>query len=145
MRAQVHYQDVIVYATAQHDWKQCAAFQDAVTADLRDVGLGANITRIGTTGLRISHAADDIDHIMDLATGLPVGVANNTKANYTLFCLPAADGPVDPAPAGARALAALMRTRASRRFWSVMGREHMDVDMQSDGRGHAWDMNVHGT
>lgn len=125
-RAQVHYEDVVVYATAQREWKQCAAFQDAVVADLTGDGLAGNVTRIGTTGLRISHAALDIDHIMDLATGLPVGVANNTKANYTLFCLPAADGLADPALAGARAPAALMRTRASWGVWRVAGREQVN-------------------
>lgn len=102
MRTQVHYQDVIVYATAQRAWKQCATFQDAVTADLHGDGLASDTARIGTTGLRISHPAPDVDHITDLATGLPVGVANNTKANYTLFCLPAADDPGDPALTGAR-------------------------------------------
>ena len=97
--------DAIVYATSQRDWKQCAAFQDAVMADMRDGEPGANIMRIGATGLRISTAAPDVDHITDLATGLPVGNANVTRSNYTLFCLPAAYGPGDSALAGARTVA----------------------------------------
>ena len=138
-RTQVNYQDVIVYATSQREWKQCAAFQDVVTADLHSDDLAGNLARIGTTGLRISHVAPDVDHIMDLATGLPVGKANNTKANYTLLCLPAADGPGDPALVGARAPAALMCS--SRRLESdAQGSRQMNVQssLPVGGMQDAW-------
>ncbi|KAK9838332.1 hypothetical protein WJX81_005126 [Elliptochloris bilobata] len=90
--AQMHYADVIVYGTSELSWRQCAVFQDAMTNDLRKDNKAASVVRIGTTGLSINTSSPDVDHITDLATGLPVGEASRSMANYTFYCMPSADG-----------------------------------------------------
>lgn len=93
-----------MYAWSAPGWQQCKRFQDYVTADVLVDAKNASITRVGTTGLRVSINGTDADHVYDLATGLVAGDVIRTMANHTVFCLPSPSGDDDalmPPPAGA--------------------------------------------
>lgn len=113
---QVHFQDTILYSWSAPGWQQCKRFQDYLTADILVDAKNASITRVGTTGLRVTLDRTDSDHVHDLATGLVVGDATKTMANHTVFCLPSPSGDDDamaPPPAGALPFLSPARTNVA--------------------------------